>query len=135
MSTAKLINSEQQISRPVARGNEDGNMNGTIESDHTVVVDESVTPNALRFSAVFNVAVSFIDRHITEGRGTHVALRHDADEITYAQLAENVGRAGNALLKLGLIPGDRLVMAALDAPDVLLCLLGRHQSRDNSDCR
>ena len=91
-------------------------MNGTIESDHTVVVDESVTPNALHFSAVFNVAVSFIDRHITEGRGTHVALRHGADEITYAQLAENVGRAGNALLKLGLIPGDRLVMAALDAP-------------------
>ena len=91
-------------------------MNGTIQNDHTVVVDESVTPNTLRFSAVFNVAVSFIDRHITEGRGTHIALRHDADEITYAQLAENVNRAGNALLKLGLIPGDRLVMAALDAP-------------------
>jgi benzoate-CoA ligase family protein len=102
--------------RAVARGNEDANMNGTIQNDHTVVVDESVTPNTLRFSAVFNVAVSFIDRHISEGRGTHVALRHDADEITYAQLADNVGRAGNALLKLGLIPGDRLVMAALDAP-------------------
>src|ERR1035441_2937262 len=62
MSTAKLIASKQQICGPVARGNEDGNMNGTIESDHTVVVDESVTPNTLRFSAVFNVAVSFIDR-------------------------------------------------------------------------
>lgn len=88
----------------------------TIASNHTVVVDESTTPNTLRFSAVFNVAVPFIDRHVNEGRGGRVALRYNAEEITYAQLAENVNRAGNALLKLGLIPGDRLVMAALDEP-------------------
>ena len=100
----------------MGRGNEDGNMAETIESNHTVVVDESITPNALRFSAVFNVAVPFIDRHVNEGRGGRVALRYNGEEITYAQLAENVNRAGNALLKLGLVPGDRLVMAALDEP-------------------
>ena len=84
------FNSEQQVGGSTMRGNENGNMAETIESNHTVVVDESITPNALRFSAVFNVAVPFIDRHVSEGRGSRVALRHDAGEITYAQLAENV---------------------------------------------
>ncbi len=91
-------------------------MVATIDNNHTVVIDESVTPNALRFSPIFNVAVPFIDRHVAEGRGDRVALRYCGENITYAQLAENVGRAGNALLKLGLAPGDRLVMAALDDP-------------------
>jgi benzoate-CoA ligase family protein len=91
-------------------------MAGTIECSHTVMVDESVVPSALRYSPIFNVAVPFIDRHVVEGRGHRIALYHPAGEITYAQLAENVSRAGNALLGLGLAPGDRLVMAALDGP-------------------
>lgn len=91
-------------------------MLGTISRDHTVNIDESVTPNAIRFSPVFNVAVAFIDRHLEEGRGQRIALRHPGGTVTYAELAENVGRAGNALLTLGLKPGDRLVMAALDEP-------------------
>ncbi len=91
-------------------------MVGTADRSHTVVVDESVTPNLLRFSPVFNVAVPFIDRHVEQGRGDSIALRHPGGVISYADLAQNVGRAGNALLALGLNPGDRLVMAALDDP-------------------
>jgi benzoate-CoA ligase family protein len=88
----------------------------TNANNHTVVVDESVTPNALRFSPIFNVAVPFIDRPVSEGRGNRVALHYGSEKITYGQLAENVARAGNALLSLGLNSGDRLVMAALDEP-------------------
>jgi benzoate-CoA ligase family protein len=91
-------------------------MVGTAERDHTVTIDESVTPNAIHFSANFNVAVPFIDRHVTDGRGHRIALRHIDGEVSYAQLAENVARAGNALLNLGIAPGERLVMAALDEP-------------------
>jgi benzoate-CoA ligase family protein len=91
-------------------------MVGTAARDHTVTIDESVTPNALHYSANFNVAVPFIDRHIEEGRGRRIALRHPGGEITYAQLAENVARAGNALLALGIVPGERMMMAALDEP-------------------
>ena len=88
----------------------------TAERDHTVAVDESVVPNALNFSANFNVAVPFIDRHLDEGRGQRIALRHQGGEVSYAQLAENASRAGNALLSLGLAPGERLIMAAVDEP-------------------
>jgi benzoate-CoA ligase family protein len=86
------------------------------ERDHRVAIDESVVPNALHFSANFNVAVTFIDRHLDEGRGQRIALRHQGSAVSYVQLAENVGRAGNALLSLGIAPGERLIMAALDEP-------------------
>jgi len=110
---------------PSGRGrDEDGRMVATTENNHTVVIDETVTPNALRFSPIFNVAVPFIDRHVVEGRGRHAALRYPGGEVTYAQLAANVGRAGNALLELGLAPGDRMVMAALDDPMFFYVLWG-----------
>ena len=86
------------------------------QRNHTVTIDESVTPNALHYAANFNVAVPFIDRHVAEGRGHRIALRHPGGEVSYAQLAENVARAGNVLLSLGIAPGERLVMAALDEP-------------------
>ena len=65
----------------------------------------------------FNVAVPFIDRHIGEGRGARLAIRTiHGEDVTYAQLAERVNRAGNALLALGLKPGDRLMMVVKDCP-------------------
>ena len=91
-------------------------MVGTAQRDHTVTIDESVTPNALHYAANFNVAVPFIDHHVAEGRGHRIALRHSGGEVSYAQLAQNVARAGNVLLSLGIAPGERLVMAALDEP-------------------
>lgn len=91
-------------------------MGGIVQGNHRVAVDESVTPNALRYSAVFNVAAPFIDRHVSAGRGDHVALYHPGGQVTYAELADNVSRAGNALLGLGLAPGERLMMAAVDDP-------------------
>src|SRR5476651_579722 len=67
--------------------------------------------------ARFNVAVPFIDRHLSEGRGAKVAIRTvDGEAVTYVELAERVNRAGNALLALGLAPGDRLLMVVKDCP-------------------
>jgi hypothetical protein len=94
------------------------------EQEHVVVVDENVVPNDLRFPSVFNVAAPFIDRHVKAGRGGAVAVRCAGREITYSELAGNVGRAGNALLELGLAPGSRLIMAALDDPYFLYVFWG-----------
>ena len=84
--------------------------------DHTVAVDATQTPTALTFADVFNVAVPFIDRHVTEGRGAKVAIRDAAGDVTYAELAAAVNRAGNALAALGLDRGDRVLMVVKDCP-------------------
>ena len=89
--------------------------------DHTVAVDAGQTPTALTFADTFNVAVPFIDRHLVEGRGATVAIRDAAGEVTYAALAANVNRAGNALAALGLDPGDRVLMVVKDCP-LFFCL-------------
>ncbi len=86
--------------------------------DHTVRVDRSVTPSTFEFADNFNVAVTFIDRHLDEGRGEKIAIRVvDGQEVTYARLAENVNRCGNALLDLGIAKGQRVLMMIKDCAE------------------
>ena len=86
--------------------------------DNTVYVDKSASPARIEFSEQFNVAVPFIDRHLKEGRGDKVIIQvHGGGQVTYATLAEHVNRAGNALLNLGVKPGNRVLMMVKDAPD------------------
>lgn len=59
----------------------------------------------LRFTEPFNSAECFIDRHLAEGRGAKVAVRTLQRNVTYAELAEQVNRFGNALLDLGIVRG------------------------------
>src|SRR6201989_1213816 len=66
--------------------------------------------------ARFNVTVPFIKRHLDEGRGGKIAIRTAHEAVTYAELAERVNRAGNALLELGVKPRDRLLMVVKDCP-------------------
>jgi acyl-coenzyme A synthetase/AMP-(fatty) acid ligase len=70
----------------------------------------------VRLPSRFNVAVPFIDRHLGEGRGAKAAIRTAHETVSYAELAERVNRTGNALLGLGLEPGDRLLMVVKDCP-------------------
>jgi benzoate-CoA ligase family protein len=72
----------------------------------------------------FNAASAFIDRHLVEGRGERIALRWNEQGITYAQLAANVNRAGNALRRLGVRPEERVVMAVLDSPEFVYSFWG-----------
>ena len=86
--------------------------------DHTVSIDKSTTPATITYAPTFNVAPSFIDRHLEEGRADKIMIRSAAgDTVTYAALAENVNRAGNALLGLGLGKGERMLMMVKDCPE------------------
>ena len=62
-----------------------------------------------------NVAVNCVDRHVEAGRGDKVALHFegepgDSAAVTYADLRDRVSRAANALVALGIEPGDRVVI-------------------------
>ncbi len=72
---------------------------------------------ALTFSDNFNVAVPFIDRHLTEGRADKVVIRtSDGEAVTYGVLAEQVNRCGNALKDLGIGAGERVLIIVKDCP-------------------
>ena len=92
--------------------------------DHTVAIDSAGSPPEITFAPTFNAAVTFIDRHIGAGRGDKVAIRCDAGDVTYAELAERVRRAGNVLLGLGLAPGARVLMIVKDCPEFFYIFWG-----------
>src|SRR5512138_414297 len=90
----------------------------------TLSIDRTQSPARIKFAPGFNVAVPFIDRHLAEGRGAKVAIRSAAGEVTYAKLAENVNRCGNALLALGMKKGDRLVLVVKDCAEFFYLFWG-----------
>ena len=89
-----------------------------------VEIDLSVEPNRLNFAPRFNVAVTFIDRHLVEGRGDKVAIRTIDEEWSYKALSESVNQYGNYLLSLGIKPGERLMMVVRDCPDFIAMFFG-----------
>ena len=92
--------------------------------DHTVAVDTSLTPSEIEFSPVYNAAVTFIDRHLEEGRGGKNAILGDGGSVTYAELAANVNRCGNVLANLGLARGERVVMVVKDCAEFFYLFWG-----------
>jgi len=86
--------------------------------DHTVSVDRSTSPAIIEFADNFNVAVSFIDRNIEEGRIDKIVIRQaGGGTVTYGELSENVNRAGNVIKNLGMGMGERVLMMVKDCPD------------------
>jgi benzoate-CoA ligase family protein len=89
-----------------------------------VTVDRSQSPPSIAFAPDFNAAVPLVDRHVAEGRGAKVAIRSAGGEVTYAELAANVARCGNLLLRLGLERGERLLLVVKDCPEFFYLFLG-----------
>jgi benzoate-CoA ligase family protein len=73
---------------------------------------------------VFNAAVEFVDRHITEGRTERIALRHEGRTLTYGQVAEMVNRVGNALRDLGVEMENRVLLLLYDSPEFAASFFG-----------
>jgi 2-aminobenzoate-CoA ligase len=62
-----------------------------------------------------NAAVELLDRHVREGRGERIAIRHRRDgqieTVTYAQLAALVNRIAHVLVEdMQLVPGSRVLL-------------------------
>jgi len=73
---------------------------------------------------LFNAATVFVDQHLAAGHGDRVALRWDTQAVTYAQLAANVNRAGNALRRLGVRSEERVLLAVFDSPEFVYSFWG-----------
>jgi acetyl-CoA synthetase len=76
-----------------------------------------------------NAAYNCVDRHVEAGRGDRVAIHwvgepaDDTRTITYAQLKDDVSRAANALLALGVTTGDRVAIYLPMIPEAVVAML------------
>jgi benzoate-CoA ligase len=72
----------------------------------------------------YNAAVDLIGRNLAAGRGGKVAYIDETGSCTYAQLAERVDRAANALVAMGIRREDRIAIAMVDSVDWAALFLG-----------
>lgn len=76
------------------------------------------------FPDTFNMASYFVDSNIEAGRGAKTAIRYEGKSITYQQVFENVNRAGNGLLNLGLQAEQRVLVCLQDRPEFAYAWFG-----------
>ncbi|UXY32037.1 acetate--CoA ligase [Streptomyces sp. HUAS TT20] len=95
----------------------------------TETLDWSNPPFATWFAdGRLNVAYNCVDRHVEAGLGDRVAIHFegepgDSRAITYAELKDEVSRAANALLELGVEKGDRVAIYMPMIPETVVAML------------
>jgi len=75
-----------------------------------------------------NAAYNCVDRHVEEGRGDKVAFHWvgepgDTRTLTYADLQDEVSRAANALVELGVETGDLVAIYMPMIPETVIAML------------
>jgi acetyl-CoA synthetase len=93
------------------------------------VLDWSNPPFAKWFvGGSLNVAYNCLDRHVENGHGDKVAYHWEGEPgdtrtITYAQLKDEVCKATNALIELGVRKGDRVAIYMPMIPETVMAML------------
>jgi len=86
--------------------------------------DHSVSPPSVTIRRDYNAAHDLVERNLAAGRGSKIAYIDDGGRYTYAELAERVNRAANALTALGLEMEHRVMLVHLDTIDWPSAFLG-----------
>ena len=86
--------------------------------------DHSVSPPLITIPRDYNAAHDLVERNLIAGRGGKTAYIDDQGRYTYAELAQRVNRAANALTGLGLEMESRIMLAHLDTIDFPAVFLG-----------
>jgi benzoate-CoA ligase family protein len=79
---------------------------------------------AIEIPDQFNAASWLVDSHVAQGLGGRTAILYEGQEITYAQVAENANRFGNALRRLGVGIEQRVLLLLLDSPEFVYAFFG-----------
>jgi acetyl-CoA synthetase len=93
------------------------------------VLDWSDAPFAKWFvGGKLNVAYNCVDRHVEAGHGDQVAYHWEGEpgdtrSLTYAQLKDEVSKAANALIELGVQTGDRVAIYLPMIPETVIAML------------
>ncbi len=93
------------------------------------VLDWSDKPFAKWFvGGKLNVAYNCVDRHVEAGHGDQLAIQWEGEpgdtrEITYSQLKDDVCRAANTLVELGVKTGDRVAIYMPMIPETVVAML------------
>ena len=94
----------------------------------TQVLDWSNAPFAKWFhDGELNVSYNCLDRHVEAGWGKRVALFFEGEPgdqkvLTYLDLLQQVKKAANVLLKLGIKPGDRVAIYMPMIPEAIVAM-------------
>ncbi len=72
----------------------------------------------------FNAATVFVDDNVKQGRGDKDAIDYEGQTFTYDQVLEGVNRCGNMLKSLGVEPENRVMLIALDCPEMVFGFFG-----------
>ncbi|MGZ5388607.1 MAG: acetate--CoA ligase [Aeromicrobium sp.] len=94
------------------------------------VLDWTNAPFAKWFvGGKLNASYNCVDRHVEAGNGNKVAFHwvgepeNDTRDITYADLKDEVSRAANALIGLGVETGDRVAIYLPMIPEAVVAML------------
>ncbi|XP_022172666.1 acyl-CoA synthetase short-chain family member 3, mitochondrial isoform X1 [Myzus persicae] len=94
------------------------------------VLDNSAQPLTDWFvGGQINACYNAVDRHIKAGKGKKVALIHDSPvtksvtKITYEDLFEKVSLLAGALVNLGVVKGDRVLIYMPLIPEAIISML------------
>ena len=94
------------------------------------ILDNSNSPFYKWFpDGTLNTCYNAIDRHVLSGRGEQDAIIYDSPvtntkkRITYSQLQYQVSQFAGALIKLGVIKGDRVIIYMPMIPEALVAML------------
>jgi len=96
----------------------------------TEVLDWTNAPFAKWFvGGTLNASYNCVDRHVEAGKGDKVAFHwvgepeDDTRDITYSELKDEVSRAANALIELGVKTGDRVAIYLPMIPEAVVAML------------
>jgi propionyl-CoA synthetase len=94
------------------------------------ILDDSSAPIYRWFpDARLNTCHNALDRHVAAGRGEQAALVHDSPvtgtvrTYTYRELRDEVALFAGALRRLGVGPGDRVVLYLAMVPEAVIAML------------